>query len=92
MQFILHPMYINCKFSFALQVTEDTEGLRFNTAISAMMEFVNGAFKWGSLPRSVAEPFVLLLSPYAPHLAEELWQVSPWSSDGPSYNRSQGWG
>ena len=59
-----------------MQVTEDTEEMRFNTAISGMMEFVNGAQKWDGLPpRATVEPFVLLLSPYAPHLAEELWQV-----------------
>jgi leucyl-tRNA synthetase len=56
------------------KVTEDIEGLRFNTAISALMELVNAAYKWPSLPRAVAEPFVLLLAPLAPHLAEELWQ------------------
>lgn len=59
-----------------MQVTEDTEEMRFNTAIAGMMEFVNGAQKWVGLPpKSAVEPFVLLLSPYAPHLAEELWQV-----------------
>lgn len=57
------------------RVTEETEDLRFNTAISAMMEFVNGANKWPTRPRAALEPFVLLLAPYAPHLAEELWQV-----------------
>ncbi|MDX1438847.1 MAG: class I tRNA ligase family protein, partial [Rubricoccaceae bacterium] len=57
------------------KVTEDIEGLRFNTAISAMMEFVNAAYKWDTVPRSVIEPFVLLLSPFAPHVAEELWST-----------------
>jgi leucyl-tRNA synthetase len=56
------------------KVTEDIEALRFNTAISALMELVNAAYKWPSLPRAVAEPFVLLLAPLAPHIAEELWQ------------------
>ncbi|HVJ29413.1 MAG TPA: leucine--tRNA ligase, partial [Gammaproteobacteria bacterium] len=56
------------------KVTEDIEGMRFNTAISALMELTNAAYKWPSVPRAVAEPFVLLLSPLAPHLAEELWQ------------------
>ena len=59
----------------ALQVTEETEELRFNTAISAMMEFINGAYKWDQVPRQAVQPFVLLLAPYAPHIAEELWQV-----------------
>jgi leucyl-tRNA synthetase len=57
------------------KVTKDTEELRFNTAISAMMEFVNHVTKLEVRPRSVLEPFVLLLSPYAPHIAEELWRV-----------------
>jgi leucyl-tRNA synthetase len=56
------------------KVTDDIEGLRFNTAIAAMMEFVNVANKWEVLPLAIAEPFVLILSPFAPHLAEELWQ------------------
>ncbi|NBC17917.1 MAG: leucine--tRNA ligase, partial [Bacteroidetes bacterium] len=56
------------------KVTEDVEALRFNTAIAAMMEFVNDAMKWDAVPQAIAEPFVLLLSPFAPHLAEELWQ------------------
>jgi leucyl-tRNA synthetase len=47
--------------------------MRFNTAISAMMEFVNAATKWDTCPRDILEPFTLLLAPYAPHIAEELW-------------------
>jgi leucyl-tRNA synthetase len=57
------------------RVTEETEEMRFNTAIAAMMEFVNGAYKWETRPKEVLRPFVLLLAPYAPHLAEEMWQV-----------------
>jgi leucyl-tRNA synthetase len=56
------------------KVTEDIEAMRFNTAISALMEFTNAAYKWPSVPRTAAESFVLLLAPLAPHLAEELWQ------------------
>lgn len=55
------------------KVTLDTEQLRFNTAISSMIEFVNAATKWNVRPREILEPFVGLLSPYAPHIAEELW-------------------
>ncbi|KAG9139004.1 hypothetical protein Leryth_025324 [Lithospermum erythrorhizon] len=55
------------------KVTEEIEGTRFNTGISAMMEFINAAYKWEKLPKSIAETFVLLLAPYAPHVAEELW-------------------
>jgi len=56
-------------------VTRDTENLSFNTAIARMMEFVNFQLKQSSRPRSVLEQFVLLLSPYAPHLGEELWEA-----------------
>ncbi|KAH9604645.1 hypothetical protein KSS87_014913 [Heliosperma pusillum] len=55
------------------KVTEEIEGTRFNTGISAMMEFINAAYKWDRHPRSILEAFVKLLSPYAPHVAEELW-------------------
>lgn len=57
------------------QVTEDIEELRLNTAISCMMEFINGCYKWKSVPKETMLPFVCLLSPFAPHVAEELWQV-----------------
>jgi leucyl-tRNA synthetase len=55
------------------KVSQDIEGLGFNTAIAAMMEFVNAAQKWEKLPREAAEAFALLLSPFAPHVGEELW-------------------
>ena len=56
------------------KVTEDIEGLRFHTALSALMVFVNEAQKAARVPRVLAEGFVLLLAPFAPHLGEELWQ------------------
>ena len=56
-------------------VTEDIAKLSFNTAIARMMEFTNYFTKEDRRPRAAMEPFVLLLSPYAPHIAEELWQV-----------------
>jgi len=55
------------------KVTEDTEHLHFNTAISTMMEFTNHLTKLEARPKSVLETLVLLLAPYAPHVAEELW-------------------
>ena len=54
-------------------VTHDINNLSFNTAISRMMEFVNAGLKAAAIDRAVLEPFVLLLSPFAPHIAEELW-------------------
>ena len=55
------------------KVTNDYENMYFNTAISQMMIFVNSATKEDVLPKEYAEGFVKLLSPVAPHIAEELW-------------------
>ena len=55
-------------------VTHDIENLLFNTAISRLMEFVNAAYKVDAVDRAVVEQFVLLLSPFAPHLCEEIWE------------------
>ncbi|MEZ4742611.1 MAG: leucine--tRNA ligase [Bdellovibrionota bacterium] len=57
------------------KVGEDIEALRFNTAISAMMEFVNCAYKENCLSKQALEKFILILSPYAPHICEEIWQM-----------------
>jgi leucyl-tRNA synthetase len=57
------------------KVGEDIEGLRFNTAISQLMILLNEAYKLQELPRKELEQFVLLLSPFAPHVAEELWEL-----------------
>jgi leucyl-tRNA synthetase len=56
------------------KVTEDIEGLRFNTAISSMMMFVNHFTKDNRHPKDCLKPFIQLLNPFAPHLAEELWE------------------
>ncbi|MCQ6558378.1 leucine--tRNA ligase [Paenibacillus mendelii] len=55
------------------KVGDDYENLRFNTAISQLMIFVNDAYKAEKLPRQAMENFVQLLSPLSPHIAEELW-------------------
>ncbi len=74
-------------------VTNDIESLSFNTAISRMMEFVNAVSGQEPRPRVILEPFVLLLAPFAPHLAEEAWQLlgnskslayEPWPSYDPA--------
>lgn len=74
-------------------VTDDIEKLSFNTAISRMMEFTNEFGTADVRPRALLEPFVPLLSPFAPHIAEELWELlghkeplayAPWPTFDPS--------
>jgi leucyl-tRNA synthetase len=57
------------------QVTNDIQQLAFNTAIARMMEFTNYFTKQSVRPREIMEKFVLILAPFAPHIAEELWQL-----------------
>jgi leucyl-tRNA synthetase len=57
------------------KVTDDLDGMRFNTAISAMMEYANHLTPMATKPKEALEPFVLILAPFAPHLAEELWSL-----------------
>jgi leucyl-tRNA synthetase len=59
------------------KVTEDLDAMRFNTAISALMVFTNEAMTWEIKPVAVFREFLVLLQPFAPHLAEELWQKLP---------------
>jgi len=75
------------------KITEDTSNLSFNTAISQMMILVNALYKQETLSKEVWETLILLLTPYAPHLSEELWQkagnsktasTQPW----PKYNEA----
>jgi leucyl-tRNA synthetase len=56
------------------KVGDDIDNLRFNTAISQMMIFLNEAMKLEIRPRKLMENFVLLLAPFAPHVAEEIWE------------------
>jgi leucyl-tRNA synthetase len=72
---------------------DDIENLKFNTAISEMMIFLNLLYKKGRMTRDTALKFTLILSPFAPHLAEELWSLlgnnrslayEPW----PEYNEA----
>ena len=57
------------------KVTEDTETFNYNTAISQMMIFVNEFSKKQQISKEAAEIYVKLLSPYAPHIAEEMWEI-----------------
>ncbi|HET7321159.1 MAG TPA: leucine--tRNA ligase, partial [Longimicrobiaceae bacterium] len=57
------------------KVTDEVEALRFNTAIAAMMEYLNAVRTGGRTPeRAAVEPLVVLAAPFAPHLAEEVWE------------------
>jgi leucyl-tRNA synthetase len=75
------------------KVSDDVEDLRFNTAIAQMMVYTNEMTKLDQRPKSLLEPFVLLLAPFAPHLGEELWEClghrpsvafQPWPSFDPA--------
>ena len=57
------------------KVTEDYETLNFNTAISAMMIFINAVYKEEYIPRYMAEGFIKLLNPICPHVTEEMWSI-----------------
>ena len=57
------------------KVSEDIEAMRFNTAVSALMIFVNEAEKVATIEKDAYEKFLILLSPFAPHITEELWRV-----------------
>ncbi|MFW6061240.1 MAG: leucine--tRNA ligase, partial [Planctomycetota bacterium] len=75
------------------KVGEDVEGMKFNTAIAAMMEFVNSVYRAGTITPDQARRFVLLLAPFAPHIAEELsqklgHQPSLAYADWPSYDEN----
>ena len=71
------PAQLKALHACVKKVTEDLEKLSFNTAVSAMMVFVNEAVSWPVRPRSVVSEFLVLLQPFAPHLAEELWSRLP---------------
>ncbi|HLG26007.1 MAG TPA: class I tRNA ligase family protein, partial [Candidatus Gracilibacteria bacterium] len=75
------------------RVTEDIEKMQFNTAIAALMEFVNGCHKTG-IDKQTKKLATMLISPLAPHLAEELWEMmgekfsivdQPWPGYDPSF-------
>jgi leucyl-tRNA synthetase len=55
-------------------VRDDMDGMRFNTAIAKLIELTNGLTRLAATPREVAEPLVLMLAPFAPHIGEELWR------------------
>lgn len=56
------------------KVTDDIERLSFNTTVAEFMKFMNEMTRLGCHKRSILEPFLILLAPYSPHFAEELWE------------------
>ncbi len=58
------------------KVTEDTEKMKFNTAIAALMSLINDIYKVGHINRAEMRTFLLLLNPTAPHITEEMWQMA----------------
>ena len=67
------PAQLKALHACIKKVTEDLDGMRFNTAISAMMVFINEAMTWESKPAAALKTFLQMLAPFAPHVAEELW-------------------
>ena len=76
------------------KVTSDIDNMKFNTAIAAMMSYINGVYDAGAINRDELKVFVTLLAPFAPHLAEEMWHdlgestyvsLTPW----PKYDESK---
>jgi leucyl-tRNA synthetase len=85
---------LRCLHTTIEKVTHDIEALSFNTAIAQLMILVNELTKADLHPRSVIKPLVLLLAPFAPHIAEELWKqlghnhtlaFTPWPKADPRY-------
>ncbi|HXU75805.1 MAG TPA: class I tRNA ligase family protein, partial [Methylomirabilota bacterium] len=68
------PAQLKALHACIKKVTEDLDGMRFNTAISALMVFINEAMTWEIKPAALLRDFLILLQPFAPHLAEELWE------------------
>ncbi|MBY5457581.1 leucine--tRNA ligase [Rhizobium beringeri] len=67
------PQLLCLRHQTVKTVTADIEAIRFNTAVSRLMELANALTLEAARPREVVETFVLLLAPFAPHIAEELW-------------------
>jgi len=57
------------------KVTEDIDRMKFNTAIAAMMSFINDAYSKGSITKAEYSTLLVLLNPFAPHMTEEIWQI-----------------
>jgi len=76
------------------KVSDDIEKMKFNTAIAAMMSFVNECYKKGSVTKAEFKTFLTLLNPFAPHITEELWQLQGFlgtiaQSSWPTYDEAK---
>lgn len=72
----LSPALLKLLHQTIKKVCNDTDRLEFNTAISQMMILVNELYKLDTLPAEIWDPLLRLLCPYAPHIAEELWELN----------------
>ena len=73
------------------KVTEDIEGLRFNTAIAALIELNNQLVSLDEVPQVIAKSFLILLAPFAPHIAEELWEMAGFGRGDLSHQNWPDW-
>ncbi len=73
------------------KVGEDTETLKFNTAIAALMTLLNAISEKGDITRGELKLFTLLLNPFAPHVTEEMWQLCGLGEDGAALVAQQPW-
>ncbi len=73
------------------KVGEDTETLKFNTAIAALMTLLNAISEKGDITREELKLFTLLLNPFAPHVTEEMWQLCGLGEDGAALVAQQPW-
>lgn len=76
------------------KVSEDIEGMKFNTAIAAMMSLINEIYAKGRISRKELETFLTLLNPFAPHITEELWEKAGFEdiiarAEWPSYDENK---
>lgn len=95
----IQDVELNSEQEFVMHYTikkigEDIERLRFNTAISQMMIFVNEFSKYEIFPKQAAEAFIKCLAPFAPHIAEEIWHImgnanSIYFENFPEYDESK---
>ncbi|MCQ2531714.1 MAG: leucine--tRNA ligase [Saccharofermentans sp.] len=73
------------------KVSEDIENMKFNTAIATLMALINDFYKAGSITKFDLENFIKLLSPFAPHITEEIWETLGNNPDGKTFCTMAAW-